>query len=260
MFYQFHTSFHTSQYFLDPAKLKERLKSKEIYRLKQDLKLNQKEYENLLKSTKQNEDDFIAYDHEFFRLGFRDIARDTDEHTAIFSLLPKNIGCGNTVWSSIPKRYALLGDSIKIECVSYLRLLFALGIFNSLIIDFLARQMVQIHLNKTYLERLPLPQPNDAEILNNPIYHSIAINALKLQLYNDPETFCEISNMFGIQKDQIPLTPKLYDQLKAQNEIAVAKLYGISYEEFCHLLKSFQVLANKKPEYIALITSPKLWE
>ncbi|PAF46885.1 hypothetical protein BKH41_08430 [Helicobacter sp. 12S02232-10] len=219
MFYQFHASFNTPQYFLDPIEFKKRLKSKEIYHLKQDLKLNQKEYENLLKRTKQNENDFIAYDHEFFRLAFRGIASDTNERTSIFSLLPKNIGCGSSVWSSIPKHYIPLGDSISIERVSYLRLLFALGIFNSLVMDFLVRQMVQIN-----------------------------------------DVFSELSNMFEIQKEHIPPTPKLYDQLKAQNDIAIAKLYGISYKEFCHLLKSFQVLTNKKPQYIALIISPQLWE
>ena len=53
----------------------------------------------------QLEDSFIRYDREFFRLGFRAVARDTDERTLIFFLLPKNVGCGNSIWVSIPKRY-----------------------------------------------------------------------------------------------------------------------------------------------------------
>ncbi|MDE7255951.1 MAG: hypothetical protein K2N54_07245, partial [Helicobacter sp.] len=88
--------------------------------------------------------------------------------------------------------------------------------------------MIQISVDKTYILRLPLPQPGDSEILENPIYHDIALSALKLQLYNDKSGhFDELAKEFGIDKNQIPNTQKLYDALHAKLDITIAKLYGL---------------------------------
>ena len=119
--------------------------------------------------------------------------------------------------------------------------------------------MVQIHLNKTYLERIPLPQPSDSEILENPIYHDIALSALKLQLYNDKSGhFDELAKEFGIDKSQIPSTQKLYDTLHAKLDITIAKLYGLDREDLLYLLESFKVLCNNQPQYVELLKN--LWE
>lgn len=270
MIHQFNAEFSEPSYFLDSTAFDERLRSKEIHRLKQDLGLNNKEYERLLegvlegkesKMTKEElEDSIIRYDREFFRLGFRDIASDTNERTAIFCLLPKNVGCGNTLWVSLPKRYVRdSSGTIKTQAVSYKRLLFALGIFNALVVDFIARGMVQIHLNKTYITRIPMPQPNDDELDSNESYGFIYKSALALQLYNDKAgDFEDLQKEFGIDKGQIPSTQKAYDTLRAKLDIHIAKLYGLSKEEFCAMLESFKVLNDKQPHYIALLKS--LWE
>ncbi|MDP2827405.1 MAG: hypothetical protein Q8O37_02235, partial [Sulfuricellaceae bacterium] len=43
------------------------------------------------------------------------------------------------------------------------------------------------------------------------------------------------------------------DKLRAQNDQRVAQAYGVSEAEFAHLLRSFKVMANKRPEYLALL-------
>lgn len=205
------------------------------------------------------ESTLIRFDRTYFRLGFRDIARDTDERTGIFSLLPKNIGGGNTLWTHIPKTYILDSGQIHTGDISHRRICFMLGILNSLIVDFIFRGMVQIHLNKTYIKRIPLPQPSDKQIKSNETYAFIARSALILQLYNDSAGhFIELANEFGIAKSEIPKTQKLYDSLKARLDIAVAKLYGLDFDDFSHILESFKVLNSKQPAYIALLKS--LWE
>lgn len=266
MIHQFNAEFSEPSYFLDSTSFDKRLRSKEIHRLKQDLGINSKEYENILKTLSNSqsvevlEDSLICYDREFFRLGFRDIASDTNERTAIFCLLPKNVGCGNSIWASIPKRYIIDSHgTIAIQSVSHKRLLFALGIFNSLVVDYIARGMVQIHLNKTYIVRIPLPQPSDEELESKQDYRYIYKNALILQLYHDKAgDFEDLQKEFGIDKGQIPSTQKAYDTLRAKLDIHIAKLYGLSKEEFCAMLESFKVLNDKQPHYIALLKS--LWE
>lgn len=265
MINQFDAEATHPQYFLNIADFDRRLRSKEIYRLKQDLGLDNKEYKRLLESMypkiskEEAEDAFIVYDRQFYRLGFRAIASDTNERTLIFSLLPKNCGVGNSIWSSVPKIYIQENGKITHRKVSYLRICFALGIFNALVVDFITRGMVQMNVNKTYLERIPLPQPSDKEIVENATYLSIAKNALILQLYNDKAGhFKELQEEFNISQNEIPKTLKAYDTLKAKQDIAIAKLYGLDKEEFCYLLESFKVLKSKKPEYIALLKDS--WE
>lgn len=266
MIHQFNAEFSEPTYFLDSTAFDERLRSKEIHRLKQDLGINSKEYENILKTLSNSqsvevlEDSLICYDREFFRLGFRAVARDTDERTLIFSLLPKNVGFGHSMFANIPKRCIIDSHgAIAIQSVSHKRLLFALGIFNSLVVDYIARGMVQINVSKTYLERIPLPQPSDEELESKQDYAYIYKNALILQLYHDKAGhFKDLQKEFGIDKGQIPSTQKAYDTLRAKLDIHIANLYGLSKEEFCAMLESFKVLHDKQPHYIALLKS--LWE
>lgn len=136
--------------------------------------------------------------------------------------------------------------------------------------------MVQIHLNKTYISRIPFPQPSVQEIHSNPLYATIARNALALQRYNDKEGYFKaLDSLFGseekvqISKHQsssalggaplsIPQTEKSYLTLKAQTDILIAKLYQITKEEFETILKSFKVLHTKQPHYIKLLLD--LWD
>ena len=266
MIHQFNAEFGEPTYFLDSTTFDKRLRSKEIHRLKQDLGINSKEYENILKTLSNSqsvevlEDSLIRYDREFFRLGFRAVASDTNERTLIFSLLPKNVGFGHSMFANIPKRCIIDSHgAIAIQSVSHKRLLFALGIFNSLVVDYIARGMVQINVSKTYLERIPLPQPSDEELESKQDYAYIYKNALILQLYHDKVgDFEDLQKEFGIDKGQIPSTQKAYDTLRAKLDIHIAKLYGLDKEDLCAMLESFKVLHDKQPHYIALLKS--LWE
>ncbi|EAJ5627755.1 class I SAM-dependent DNA methyltransferase, partial [Campylobacter jejuni] len=194
MIHQFDANFSQATYFLEKAKFDERLKSKELYRAK---KATGKELNPKL----------IKYDREFFRLGYRKIASDTNERTLIASLLPKNCGGADSTYSNIPKQYVLKDDVICMDIVPYERILFVLALFNSLVVDFIIRNMVQINVSKSYLERIPLPQPSDEEIQNNEIYKTLAKNALLLQLYNDQNHhFDELKQEFNIKNEEIPKT------------------------------------------------------
>ncbi|ELD6871792.1 class I SAM-dependent DNA methyltransferase, partial [Campylobacter jejuni] len=241
MIHQFNANFSQTTYFLEKAKLDEHLKSKELYRAK---KATGKELNPKL----------IKYDREFFRLGYRKIASDTNERTLIASLLPKNCGGADSTYSNIPKQYVLKDDVICMDIVPYERILFVLALFNSLVIDFIIRNMVQINVSKSYLERIPLPQPSDEEIQNNEIYKTLAKNALLLQLYNDQNHhFDELKQEFSIKNEEIPKTKKAYDILRAKNDLLVKELYGLSDDEFSYMISTFKVLNEKQSEYITLI-------
>ncbi|EAL6058183.1 class I SAM-dependent DNA methyltransferase, partial [Campylobacter jejuni] len=241
MIYQFNANFSQATYFLEKAKFDERLKSKELYRAK---KATGKELNPKL----------IKYDREFFRLGYRAVASDTNERTLIASLLPKNCGFGHSMFANAPKQYIVKDDEICMDIVPYEKILFVLALFNSLVVDFIIRNMVQINISKSYLERIPLPQPSDEEIQNNEIYKTLAKNALLLQLYNDQNRhFDELKQEFSIKNEEIPKTKKAYDILRAKNDLLVKELYGLSDDEFSYMISTFKVLNEKQSEYITLI-------
>jgi len=250
MIWQYSHRLAQPQYWLEPQAFDQRLQSKELHRMAQDLGVPKAQVTKHAKA--------VRFDREFVRLAFRDIASDTNERTLIFALLPKNVGVGNTINISIPKSYRLDGDDgVSIEPVSPLRLLFALAWFNSLPVDWLARFMIQIHANKTYLYRLPMPQPSDEEILQNPDYTALAKNALLLTLAASWDDFATTAlapqiKALGIAKKDLPTTPKAQDKLRADIDQRVARLYGLGHDELLHLLHSFKVMATKRPEYLTL--------
>lgn len=237
MIWQYSHVFDMPQYWLNVEAFDERLHSKELHRMAQDL--------GVPKTEVVQHANAVRYDREFIRMGFRTVARDTDERTLIFSLLPKNSGSGHSMFLNTPKTYALNAEGhVIVQAVSPLRLLFALAWFNSVPMDWLARQMIQINVSQTYLYRLPMPQPTDEEIRSTPAYAQLAKNALLLtlaapspQVWND---FCELAPLFNVQKKDVPMTAKAQDVLRAENDQLVAKAYGITPSELAHMLASFK--------------------
>ena len=244
--WQYSHVFDMPQYWLNTAAFDERLTSKELHRMAQDLAVPKSEVAQHASA--------VRYDREFVRLGFREIARDTDERTLIFSLIPKNVGVGHKVNISVSKTYVRSADGgVTTKAASPFRLLFALAWFNSLPVDWLARFMIQISVSQTYLYRLPMPQPTDDEIRNNPDFAQLTKNALLLSLAASWDDFAELAPLFDVQRQDLPHTAKAQDTLRAQNDKLVAGLYGITDSELTHLLRSFKVMANKRAEYLTLL-------
>ena len=99
MIWQYSHVHDSAQYWLDAAAFDDRMKSKELHRMAQDLGVPKAEVAKFTSS--------VRYDREFVRMGFRSVASDTNERTLIFALLPKNCGAGHSMFLNTPKRYAL---------------------------------------------------------------------------------------------------------------------------------------------------------
>ena len=98
-----------------------------------------------------------------------------------------------------------------------------------------------------------MPQPTDDEIRANPDFSQLAKNALLLSLAASWDDFAELAPLFDVQPRDLPKTAKAQDTLRAQNDQLVARLYGITDAELAHLLRSFKVMASKRPEYLTLL-------
>lgn len=82
---------------------------------------------------------------------------------------------------------------------------------------------------------------------------SLPENALLLSLSANWDDFAELAPLFDLQPAAVPFTAKARDQLRADNDKIVARLYGTTDTEFTHLLRSFKGMATKRPEYLALL-------
>ncbi|WP_104740998.1 Eco57I restriction-modification methylase domain-containing protein [Helicobacter bizzozeronii] len=236
--HQFNAEFAPARYGVEAEALQERLKSREQHRTK-----------------KGGYSGAIAYEYQYLRLGYRGIARDTDERSLIVSLIPRNYTAGHSMYLSVPYTYTPKG----ILETPPLQTLFALGLFNSLVVDFLLRLHSQMNISKIYLYELPLPQPSLEEIKDNPLYFSLAQKALECQLYYDKAGhFSQLKKLFKTPLD-IPKTQKLLNTKRAELDILIARdIYALSRDQFLHLLDSFRVLQNKQPGFVALLKD--LWE
>lgn len=254
------------QYWLNPAEFDSYLQDTEINRLIAEV-YEQIESKNL-KGTKENNvlsalkllyrqelQKFIKTDRHYFRICFRDIARDTDERTLIAAVIPPNISAQHTLFLSIPKKYKLNNDKVLVEENSINRIFFLQSIFNSLVIDWIIRFSTAIHVSKTYLMRLPIPQPTDDELDANPIYAQLVKNSLLLSYFNNKKAFKPLLERFEIQTKDVPSSEKNALALRAMNDILVANLYGITKNDMQTVLKGFPILSEKNPEYPHIVFS-----
>ncbi|GFH63019.1 MAG: type II restriction-modification system subunit M [Candidatus Desulfovibrio kirbyi] len=255
------------EYWLDGEKFDDHLRATEIKRLiadvypalsaPEDLSHTKAVLESLNLIDKAELGQFVVPDRNFYRLGFRGIARDTDERTLIAALVPKDIGAQNSLPLSMPKRYYLNVNTkkISIKAIPITRLLFAQAIFNSISTDWILRFSVGINVTKSFLMRQPIPQPADDELHTNPIYAELVKNSALLSLHYNKNGFIDVQYSLEIGDSEIPSTAKHVEMLKIRNDILVADIYGISKPEMGYMLSSFKVLWMKKPQYCKTLLS-----
>jgi len=260
--WQYNSRYGKAEYWLNPDEFDTYLVNKEISRLIRNIypslpvQKGKTQEQTVLKALGLNMREelaqFVRPDRMYYKLGFRDIASDTNERTLICSLLPKNIGAQNKLNLSIPKYYVFepQNKTICIKEIPLNRVLFIQAIFNSIVADWCIRFSVAITVNKFILMQQPMPQPNDAELATDPIYQEMILNSLKLSLYYNKDAFYDLQMHYDLKDTDIPTTPKQVDMLQIQNDVLVAGLYDINKAEMEQMLKSFKVLKNKKMHYV----------
>ncbi|MBB6207514.1 type II restriction/modification system DNA methylase subunit YeeA [Borrelia lanei] len=148
--------------------------------------------------------------------------------------------------------------------ISLYKKLFIISIFNSLAFDFLLRRFVNITVVKSSLYQCSMPQPEEKDILANPLYLTLVKNTAFLIAKNDLLNFSNLIYLkhFGFSKEEADKILKLDTKDKffnekeneKENNFIVASLYSLTKEDFKILLNDFRVLKNKKgTEYILFL-------
>ena len=173
-------------------------------------------------------------DYQKYRLGFRDVASSTNERAMICAILPKLIFVGNTI--NLQKNIGndFLEDSIQLYLTSLL---------NSFVCDWLIRQKITSHLSLFYVYQIPMPRLTASDAG----FASIVARAAKL-ICTTPE-YDELARAVGLGSYQAGETdPVERARLRAELDGLIANLYGLTEEEFAHILSTFPLVSNPVKE------------
>lgn len=160
------------------------------------------------------------------RLGFRDIARNTDSRTLIAGFIPKSF-CGNTL--------PVVSSPQDIPTT-----LFIAGFFNSFTVDWLIRQKITTHCNFFYLNQLPIPRLTEKDADFRPLVERAARLVGTAPEFDD--LLAEAFGKNATHKTHGVTDPQSRLTLRAQIDALVARLYGLTVEEFQHILTTFPLV------------------
>lgn len=161
-------------------------------------------------------------------LAFRNIARNTDERTALFAALPIS-GVGNSApLMRYSPEHAHAAPAL-------------LAALNSFIHDFIVRQKVGgTNLNFFYVKQFPLPRPQD---YNDEVLGEILPRAIEL-IY----TARDLAG--AAEAENWPATPCPWDedrrfQLRAELDAIFFHLYGLERDDVDYVMETFPIVKRK---------------
>ena len=171
-------------------------------------------------------------DYRAYRLGFRKIARNTDERTMIATVIPP---------SFVTESFQTLKVVDENGCllVPYLDQLYLSAVFNSFVFDALIRLKVTANMNFYFVYGTQVPDiaVSDAR------FTTISSRAARL-ICTTPE-FEDLAKSVGLKGHQGGATdPSERAKLRAELDGLVAHLYRLSEEELTHILGTFPLVAE----------------
>lgn len=164
--------------------------------------------------------------YQQYRIGFRDIARNTDMRTMISTILPTSIFLGNTINFGV----------VSGTC-SGINLLLQSAILNSFSIDFYLRFRVTAHCNFFIVYTTPVPRLTT----NDKWFNQITTRAARL-ICTTPE-FDDLAREVGLKSHKDGATdPVERAKLRAELDGIIAHLYELTEEEFTYILSTFPLV------------------
>jgi len=187
----------------------------------------------------------VCMNYESFRLAFRDVGRNTDERTVIACILPPKRFCPHTV--SLEQVYFDAVSEMGHESGTHLtqqQRLYLCAIFNSFVFDWTLRKSVTAHLSFFFIYNTPVPRLDP----HQPTFRSLVRRAGRLTCTTIE--FDAMAREVGLRSHEDGTTNESERaQLRAEIDGLVAHLYGLTEEEFIHILSTFPLV--KEPVKVA---------
>ena len=164
-------------------------------------------------------------DYQLPRLAFREIARSSDSRTLIATILPPHTFANHKLM--ISRRDELPDNAM----------LFALGLINSFVVDYMARQFVTSTVSMFAFYQLPAPRLS----VTDPCLQSIASRCARLVCLS-PD-YDELAASAGLRDHRDgAVDPAERARIRAEIDGLVAHLYELDPAEFAHVLGTFPVV------------------
>lgn len=163
-----------------------------------------------------------------YRVVHRRIARSTDERTLISAIVPCNSACDTNATM-------VLIDDNSDERIK----LYVCALFNSFVLDHIIRYKVSTTLNMFYLQQLPLPRLTPG----NRHFEALVPRAARLTCTR--AAFGDLWQAVmgeGWDESKGTVDPGERQRLRDEIDAIVAHLYGLSREDFEHILGTFPLV------------------
>ena len=167
--------------------------------------------------------------YQQYRLAYRAIARSSDTRTLIVSVLPANVFCGNSL-------------NVDRSRMTSENTLFVMALLDSIVVDYRLRMSVSANLNTFFIYQLPVPRLSTTD----PHFKRLVRRAA--QLVCTTPAFDALAQAAGLEGHRI-LNDTERNRLRAEVDGLVANLYGLTNEEFDHILSTFPLISE--PEIVA---------
>lgn len=164
--------------------------------------------------------------YQGYRLAFRDIAATTNERTLIVSMLPQRVFSGNKA------------PVISLSDENTATMLYFQAAMNSYVMDSLIRQKVSTTLNFFYMYTLPVPRLTS----DDPRFMPIVARSAWLVCHDAQGT---LYDAFRTLWAGVPAAlGGVLDRQQVRDELdaLVAHLYGLSKDDYAHILRTFPLV------------------
>ena len=183
----------------------------------------------------RRDDDGQPIDYQTYRLGFRDIASNTNERTLVSTVIPPTFH-GNKI-----PTVRVFGDDGN-RMVANSAQMYLGAVWNSYVVDYLIRMRVTTTLNFFYLYQLPIPRLTEKDAAFRPIVERAARLICTTPEFDDLAK--EIFGGRATAKTVGATESSERAKLRAELDGLVAHLYGLTEEEFAYILTTFPLVPD----------------
>ncbi len=174
------------------------------------------------------------------RIAFRDVSRPTDTRTVIAALVPGD----RVITNQAP--YVLWPRGSEADHA------YLLGILSSMILDWFARSVVELHLNLHIFNGLPIPRP----ATDDP--HRLRTIEIAGRLAAVDDRFAEWASAVGVPVASVQTEAEKED-LIAELDAVVALLYGLDESDLQVIYDTFHTGADYSGRHAQVLAHFRRW-
>ena len=232
MIHQFVNSYAPPRYWIEVSKGKKSLMKRQEFRVLREIK-------NENKKISKTDLPEIKIDYDYFRLGWRDITNAVDYRTLICTILPPNVFLSQTISYMRPNYF---NGKEFVQALSLRETMCLCGLFNSIVVDFIIRHRVGLHATMSIVSELPIPRLKEDDKYFSEIVQCVG------KLICITSDYDELKKQAKIKKGETD--EKIREEITAQLNAYVAKIYGVNGKELQYILGLFHLISDSLKEKI----------